>query len=259
MPLGYDQYPHLDEGVQLAKSALARDSHLSRAHMVLGWYAFVREHDFRKAKDHFEKAILDDPNDWETHEWYGMVLSMIGEHAKAIAQMEAATGLGGSEPDVNVFYGKALFAARRYADAAEKYRKAITISKAEKGFFHWQLAKALLWQDPTSDSTIEKWVDATYGAEESWVVELKQSLRQGRKAFWSKRLESVRQRSDDPLILADAAAMSGETAAALDYLEKAQIQKHDFLVQRLKNDPEWDSLRGEPRFKKLLTALNLSE
>lgn len=258
MPLAYDQHPHMDEAVQTAKSALARDTHLSRAHMVLGWHAFVRRHDWRAAKEHFEKAILYQPNDWEPHEWYGLVLSAIGEHSKAIAQMEAATRLGGSEPDANAFYGKALFAARRYADAADKYRKAIKISKAKNGWLHLQLATVFLWQNRESDSAIANWADAMYGAKESWVIEMKQALREGRPAFWRKRLESIRLRSDDPLILADAAAGAGETAAALGYLETAQMNHHDFLVLRLKNDPEWDSLRAEPRFKKLLIELNLA-
>ena len=50
-----------------------------------------------------------------------------------------------------------------------------------------------------------------------------------------------------------------EMAAALDYLEQAQSQHHNFLIQQLKNDPAWDGLRTESRFKRLLADLNLSE
>jgi Tfp pilus assembly protein PilF len=231
LPLGYDQHPHLTEAVGIARRVLARDDNLSGAHMVVAWHAFIRERDWKEATRHFEKAIRCDPNNWEPHEWYGSFLGAIGRTNEAISQIEIAGRLGGSEPDVNFFFGGVLFAARRYAEAAEKFRKSLEMPEmSDKGFHYSQLAEAELWTDWT-DQAIEKWVDATYGAKEAWVSDLKRVLHeQGQTAFWDKHLEAVRERTKDPLILADACAMAGRTTEALDFLEQAYHEHHDFWL-----------------------------
>jgi hypothetical protein len=119
------------------------------------------------------------------------------------------------------------------------------------------LASARLWSDGT-DEAIQQWVDATYGSKEVWVSDLKRVLReQGQPAFWNNRLEAVRTRTKDPLILAEACAMAGRKDEALDLLDQAFREHHDCLGGTLKTDPELDSLRGEPRFNDLLKRLKL--
>jgi Tfp pilus assembly protein PilF len=260
LPLAYDQFPHLSEAVAIAQRALAQDDNLGDAHLAVAWHAFIREKNWNKATVHFEKAIHCDPNNWEAHEWYGLFLSAIGRTSQAINQLEIAGRLGGSEPDVNTFFGQVLFAARRFAEAAEKFQKAIEMPEmADKSFLYSQLATAVLWRDWT-DEAIEKWVEATYGAKEAWVADLKRVLHeQGRVAFWNKRLDAVRERTKDPLILAHACSMAGRTDETLDFLDQAYREHHDFLVWKVKTDPAWDSLRGEQRFKVLVKAMKLPE
>ena len=50
----------------------------------------------------------------------------------------------------------------------------------------------------------------------------------------------------------------GENEKALSWLEKAYEQKEGELV-RLKIDPKWDPLRGEPRFQDLLNRMNFPD
>ncbi len=89
---------------------------------------------------------------------------------------------------------------------------------------------------------------------------MKRVLReQGQPAFWNKRLEALRARTKDPLILAGACAMANRKDEALDFLDQAYREHHDYLGGTLKTDPEWDSLRGEPRFKALLKAMKFPE
>ena len=116
-----------------------------------------------------------------------------------------------------------------------------------------------MWNDGT-DETIEQWVDAFYGTKEAWVSDLKRVLReQGQPAFWNKRLDALRTRTKDPLILAEACAMAGRKDEALDFLDQAYIERHDFLGGTLKTDPVWDNLRGERRFKDLIKAMKFPD
>jgi hypothetical protein len=48
----------------------------------------------------------------------------------------------------------------------------------------------------------------------------------------------------------------GENGVAIDRIEKA-IDEHDAFVLWLPASPDWDLLRGEPRFQRLLLRLDL--
>jgi serine/threonine protein kinase len=258
-PLYYEQFPHLNEAAEVAHRALALDNNLSKAHLALGSYAAVRRHDLKEAAKHFKKAIRCDPSNSEPHEWYGNVLGWFGQTNEAILELGKAERLSGFEPDVNFFLGYALFNARQYELAAEKFEKALDMNSDGTDGSKRMLTRAILWRyikTDRADRAIESWLDATYGSKEPWVSGLKQVLHQdGQPAFWEKRFEEVSKRSTDPLILAEACAMAGHTSKALDYLDKAFQQHHDFLLQTLRTAPEFDSLRGELRFQTLIKAV----
>ena len=45
---------------------------------------------------------------------------------------------------------------------------------------------------------------------------------------------------------------------ALEWLEKG-LQNRDYYLIHLKEDPQWDDLRSEPRFVKLLEKIGFEE
>jgi serine/threonine protein kinase len=258
-PLYYEQFPHLDEAAKVAQHALELDKNLSKAHLALGSYDAVRRHDLTEAAKHFKKAIRCDPSNSEPHEWYGNVLGWFGQTNQAIRELRKAERLSGFEPAVNTFLGDALFNARQYNQAAEKFQKALNMPAvdADAGWWsRWELARAVLWRDIKTDRAIEAWLDAAYDPKEPWVSALKQVLHQhGQAAFWEKRLEEVSKQTTDPLIRAEACAMAGHTSEALDYLKEAFQQHHDFLLLTLRTAPEFDSLRDQHRFQELIKVV----
>ncbi|HZI64459.1 MAG TPA: tetratricopeptide repeat protein, partial [Thermoanaerobaculia bacterium] len=69
--------------------------------------------------------------------------------------------------------------------------------------------------------------------------------------------ERVRLGSDDPFTryyAAAAHALRGEAAEALSALEKAAAARRAFVVARARIEPEWDGLRDDPRFQRLLAG-----
>src|SRR5262249_60296068 len=71
-------------------------------------------------------------------------------------------------------------------------------------------------------------------------------------AGWEDR---VRMGADDPFTRYYAAcvyALQGQTELALANLEKAARARRAFVVERAKIEPEFDSLRAEPRFQALV-------
>jgi hypothetical protein len=66
-------------------------------------------------------------------------------------------------------------------------------------------------------------------------------------------------RHDSPYgIAAEYALLGDENIKALDYLEQA-YREHVTLMTHLKVDSSLDNLRGEPRFKRLLEQMKLTD
>jgi tetratricopeptide (TPR) repeat protein len=258
-PFGYDQFTELSHAVAMAQALLARDPTLSDAHLVVAWHAFIRERDWRKASYHFRRAIATDRANTDPRAWYGLFLFSTGRTNEALATLREASRLKGSDFEVTDFLGQALVAARKYPQAVLAFQAAYDMPADSKEWQSRQLARALWWKDHT-DAALARWLDALYGEDKAWLAEMKATLAaNGQIACWSKRLEGLRRRSNDPLILAEGCAMAGRTEEALNFLEQAKRERHDFLVLKLKVDPEWDGLRGQGRFKQLLSELNLAE
>ena len=65
-------------------------------------------------------------------------------------------------------------------------------------------------------------------------------------------------RRDSPYGIAAEYALLRENSRALDYLEQA-YREHSTLMTHLKVDSSLDNLRGEPRFKRLLEQMKLTD
>jgi len=76
------------------------------------------------------------------------------------------------------------------------------------------------------------------------------------RAILDRLLQRARQGHVSPLSIAVLHAALGETALALDALERAYAARDTQLVF-LKDDPRWAPLRGQPRFTALLRQLKL--
>jgi hypothetical protein len=75
------------------------------------------------------------------------------------------------------------------------------------------------------------------------------------REYWRSRLEQelveAQTEGAQPWEFAELHAQAGDTARALDWLEKA-CREPDFMLVYIKVAPNLDPLRREPRFQKLL-------
>ena len=49
-------------------------------------------------------------------------------------------------------------------------------------------------------------------------------------------------------------ALKGDSDTAVVFLERAAMERRAFTIERARIEPEFDSLRGESRFQKLLSV-----
>jgi tetratricopeptide (TPR) repeat protein len=176
----------------------------------------------------------------------------IAEHRKAI-DLDPLSLHSGS-------LGVSLYYAHRYAQAIVELRKAIDLNP-NNWYAHCYLGRAYEQQGQFPEG-IAEFQEAVRSAGD--ITEPKASLGRayavsGRRAEARKVLDELNEVSKrvyvSPYNVALIYAGLGEKDQALAWLERAFAERSTSMPY-LKVDPEFDSLRSEPRFQTLLRRMN---
>jgi TolB-like protein/Flp pilus assembly protein TadD len=122
---GYSDAPDevLDQALALATTALELDESDGRCHWILGIIQRYRG-DLPSAEGHYQRAIALNPNDANALGGTGNLLAYRGHLEEGIDRIREAMRLNPYHPEwywVNL--GSVLYAARKYADAAEAFSR----------------------------------------------------------------------------------------------------------------------------------------
>ena len=86
------------DAVRLVLKALAIDPALAEAHTLLASYLFWYNHDWPAAEQEYRRALELNPNSLIAHLWYGLDLTIVGHHDRAIRELEKAVELDPAFP-----------------------------------------------------------------------------------------------------------------------------------------------------------------
>jgi adenylate cyclase len=214
------------------EKALALDNNLPEAHASRGIALSAAGRD-EEAEKELEQAIALDPNSYEAHYFLARITFKQGKAEQAAALFERASEC---RPDdyqspcllVHVYRGLG-----RYEDAKEAARKGVRLAEREL---------SLHPEDPRP---------AHLGI--TTLIELGEN---DRAREWIGRAFAID--PDGPLTQYNVAcgfAKLGELDAALDLLERSVPRLGPELIEWLKHDSDFDALRGEPRFQKILEQI----
>jgi eukaryotic-like serine/threonine-protein kinase len=243
--------------------ALELDPELGEAHASLGFIRRFFEWDWPGSESSFRRAVALAPGYATAHRWYGQLLSGLGRHDAAIAELRLALELDPLSSLLPAALGDTLFYARRYDEAVASCRRSVEMDP-ELLAGHSDLARALEYAGLISESIGEyeraiglaagSMADPSAGLANVYAV----SGRRDEALAVLKRLESERDmRYVSPWALASIHARLGDTGPALDWLERA-FEERDTTMVWLKVHPRFDVLRGEPRFAALLDRMKLA-
>jgi adenylate cyclase len=131
---------------------LSLDGNDIECHRVL-CEAFMSQGDLERARAHHERAFTLNPNDPRIVAQRGELMTWLGEPEKGVEWLELAMRLDpfGMRERAHLL-GRALFAARRYGEAADAYRQSSYQSRPEQ---HAELAAALVQAGRSSDAAVE--------------------------------------------------------------------------------------------------------
>lgn len=252
------------EGAERARQALdhalALDDASPRAHRNLAMLRFYYDWDLEGARESFARALELDPGFAEAHHDFAAYYSATGRHAEAVASVRRALRLDPLSPGVASDVGWYYYFGRRYREAVEHSRRTLEL---EPGYF-WARRCILLAATAAGDFDTA----AAQALDDLRQIEAPAQLLSDLEAadaeavldaYWRWRLERLRVATGDqpppPTELATLRIALGDSAAALEALERAHRERRGWILPFLGVHPLFDPLRSEPQFKALIGDL----
>jgi TolB-like protein/DNA-binding winged helix-turn-helix (wHTH) protein/Tfp pilus assembly protein PilF len=246
---------------EAAAKALELDDSLAEAHNALAAVKEDYDWDWLGAEREFQRAIELNPGYATAHQWYAELLSELGRHEQALAQIKQGQQLDPFSLIVNVVYADALRTAGEDDLAIEQLRKTLEIDP-NFAHAHFHLGMTYLRKGTFAEAIAEFQRAATLSPN---VTDYKGGLgyayaRAGKRAEARKVLDELKERSRRRYVswfyIAVIYAGLDEKDQAFTCLEKAYTQHEQGFVV-MNREPMFDPLRSDPRFADLLLRMNL--
>jgi len=241
----------LTRGKAAAAKALAVDDGLASAHYVLATAHAWFDWDWAGAEREFRRGLELDPQDALGRNWHAGYLSLLGRHDEAIAEHERAQELDPRSLIVNANLTRAFYWARRFDEAIAQARKTLDLdpsfgvalfwlegSLRHKGLFD----QAVALRQSVSAPDRAQMIAATFQGS-------------GFRALLRESGETFKKAG----FLTTAArcyAQIDENGEALTLLETCAHRRCSDIVS-LNVEPDFDGLRDDPRFQRLLRQIGL--
>jgi DNA-binding winged helix-turn-helix (wHTH) protein/Tfp pilus assembly protein PilF len=243
---------------EAAEKALRMDDDLAEAHLAQAEVRLYSDWDFSGAEKEFQRALQLDKNYAQAHQWYAEFLSLRARHDEAIAEIQQAQRL---DPSSMILYhqaGQTFQSARNYDEALQQYKRALQI---QPGYGPTYSAMAIAYR---RQHRYAEYVDAEQQADRYWdpggtASQERQALAKilstsSQRAFLLATLDFHKRHPGPAYYFAWDYALLGRNDEALKWLHTS-LEKHEIEVLGLKNDPELDTLRADPRFKAVMETI----
>lgn len=242
-----------------AEQAIRIDPNSSEAHTALALVVQNYDWDWQISEKEYRRAIELNPNDATAHHWYAEHLMWQGRFDEALEQSERAHELDPLSLIIAADNGAILYFSRKYDPSIEKLRSVLEMDPSfmrahllvaayvEKGMFAEAMA--------SNDSARATIGEGAYWTWNAYIHARAGQLTEARAAM--ERLNDINNKAPvDPMAFAQVYAGLGDKDEAVAWLGKAYARRSHGLTA-LKVDPEYDLLRGDPRFRDLLRRVGL--
>ena len=243
-----------------AKKALELDDTVAEAHTALGEALFYYEFDFPGSIREFQRAIELNPNYATAHHWYSdSPLTTLGRYDEAMAEIKRAVELDPLSLIINAEFGNTYYYERHYDEAIEQLRRTLEM---DSGFYYarYNLGKALEMKG-TLDAAIAEYQKCRALNDDPLVLGLlgHAYASSGQKAEALKIVEQLKSLSTQRYVSSYSFALVylglGDKEEAVRWLQKSYEDRAGSDICWIKVEPMHDSLRGDPRFEKLVSLI----
>lgn len=244
-----------------AQRALELDDTLAECHTPLGFAAFFYDWDWAGAESAFRRAIRLNPSYATAHHLYTFMLTALGRHEEALAEIRKAKEVDPLSLLINDAMGFCYWNSRQF-DLAEaqchktierdpaffmaRYGLAMTYAhtgRYEQGIEEARVAARLSHDSPLALATLGHACAVAGRVEEAQEL-LERLTRMSRLGYVP------------PYYLATVCVGLGRADESIEFLEKA-VECRDGWVTWLGVEPRFDPLRRDPRFRDILRRIGL--
>ena len=247
-----------------ATKALEFDDMLAEAHTTLGFIKGSYEFDWIGSENAFKRALQLNPGYATAHQWYSAILRATGRTEDALSEALEAFHLDPLSTSINLNVASALYCARRFDEALDKYKRIATL---DPGFFWMSYGSALVYRitDRNDDAIreLEQALSLTSDAGTQAVLTADLAYSYGRVGSIEKAQRLIDRVTElgqtnyiSPCDVAVAHLGMGDKDEVYRWLDKAVARRDEGLMW-LKIDPIYDALRSDRRFIEILRRINL--
>jgi len=244
-----------------ATKALEIDPNLAEAHTSLGYTLAFYDWNWDAADKEFKKAIELNPNYATARQWYSEFLMSKGRFDESIAELKKAQELDPLSLIIQSDIAGYFYITRQYDQSIEQSNKVIELDP------NFAYGYIFLWisyeQKGMQDEAIKALLKAApiWGESQETVNARKIAYEKlGVKGYWEKIAEEMerpeRQKTSTGFDRAMAYLRIGDKEKTFEFLKKSFEARERWLIN-INQDPQWDSIRSDPRFVEIVQKIGL--
>ena len=250
--------------------ALELDPQLAEAHAALGQVKSHYDFDLPGAQQEYLKALQFSPSYANAHLFYaGGYLTPMGRHEEAIAEMKKALELDPLSLPLNNYMGNTYMYAGDYEKSLHQFQHTIELDPTfplAHSFLAGLLNAMGKYEEAIKEEERGALLDGADPKEAAKVsAEFRKALQTGGpKGYWQKNLEVMLNEHQQAgagyfpaYPMASAYSRVGDKENAFRWLEKSYEEREGGGITLVRWDPDFDNLRGDPRFTDLLKRMGL--
>ena len=247
-----------DIALKDAEKAVALGPGLAAGYSARAFLRALYVYDFAGALTDAETAVTLSPGNADVLHRSAVVLAIRGNLPAAIAREQAALALDPLSAEINMRLAFFYVADQQYAQARTLYNKALAIAPTSIRARYNLGDLELLEHRPQ-----QALADFRQTALESFSLtgQIKAQYALGHDDEARRILESTiaKKAFADQWGIADVYASRGDADHAFEWAERAYEQRNGGDITWIKIDPDFRSLRSDPRYQALLRKMNLPE
>lgn len=246
---------YLAKAKSAALKSLELDPRLAAGHSALG-YCLWYDWQWARAEQEFRKAIDLAPKDADARQAFSLLLSSLGRHEEALREARIAVDLDPVSAAVSFALAHDLWMARHYDDAIAQSRRVLELHPETRWAYNVMghcYAKKGMYQE--AEAAFRSFQPELAPSASPWIAYVRALA--GKKQEAEAMIAESWKSNSSAGSFGHCYAALGENGRALDWLEQA-VSKHSPGLVWAKTRPEYDSLRGEPRFHALLQRMGLA-
>ena len=246
----------------MATKSIELDGSLAEGHVALGALLLNYEWNWPAAHAELDKAVRLDPAGLDGHFALSNYFRTVGQVDAAADELRKAQALAPASEKGYLMLGWLYVWAGRYTESGEELEKSVEISPYDaQAHFGLSLTYSHEGRQPEAMTELLQYLTIT--KEPEIAAQVKRTYQSSGFARAQRRYSELMapalvKRHAFPYSIAAEYALLGENNRALDYLEQA-YREHSTLMTHLKVDSSLDNLRSEPRFRRLLEQMKLTD